>query len=62
MTRDEAKAIVYNTSKVGDVYFVMDLINEIYDDFEEDMTIAYASIDKAIDALERMKISEIGEH
>ena len=58
MTRDDAKAVIYNTQKVGDVYFIMDLINEIYDDFEEELTIANEKIEKAIETV----ATEMGEY
>ena len=40
---------------------MLELIDEIYNDFEEDMIIAHSNIDKAIDNLEKMKDIEFNK-
>ena len=61
MTKDEAKSKAYNTQEIGGIYYVLELIDEIYNDFEEDMIIAHSNIDKAIDNLEKMKDIELNK-
>ena len=61
MTREDAKNEIYNIQGIGTVYFVMEVIDRIYDDFEEDLITAYASIDKVIDSLEEMKEMEFNK-
>ena len=61
MTREDAKNEIYNTQGIGTVYFVMEVIDRIYDDFEEDLIIAHSNIEKAIDTLEEMKEMELNK-
>ncbi len=59
MTREEAKNKIHDAQGIGSVYFMLGIIDEVYDDFEKDMTDAYTSIEEAIGTLEKMKNMEL---